>query len=320
MSISLGGVTFSNLALFEDVNFPNWCVLTPIGGRCDMAVKGVDTPLTYNEQSQAFGFGDVITIEGQTPSGITVRGETGICAEQLINGIKKHQRDYTVNTDCVQGAATQGVKPPILFSFEKLYIEGIPLASGLWVDLAFECGSLNGSAEWGGFYPCNFSNTITLTSVPIFNSITVASGFTNILGPANFTDVRVIAAGGPVFLLIDFSPLTFTPTFVYAVASFTINPDTNPASLRLTAIGVPGIVFWEAKLTVTRAGLTFSAALDYDVDPVSQTFDFSSLVFGLSADAGIVTVDSSVIIIDHLGDSPEESQLFAGNLSFTVNF
>jgi hypothetical protein len=324
MSISLGGVTFSNLAMFEDVTFPNYCLDFFIGyidaslfdlAGCIPAPKAPGQ--TYSAQSQTFGFGDVVTIEGQTPSGITVTAETGICAEQLVNAIKKHSWDLRVNADCVGN--TDVVKPPMLFSFEKLYIEGIPLAAGLTLDTNVLCGSLEGSSEVGIFFQCNFSTFITLTGTPIFNSISIASNFENILGPATFTDVEVIAAGGPLFLLIDFSPLDWTVTFIFAQANFTINPDTNPASLRLRAIGVPDLVFFDVRLSISRAGLNFFADLDWDVDSTTQTFDFDDLTFGLSAEAGIVTVDASVVINEG-GTTPETSYLAGGEISFSVSF
>jgi len=324
-SISLGGVTFSNLAMFEDVTFPNYCLdfyagyvdasFYDIVG-CIPAWKGVDVPYYYGAQSQTFGFGDVVTIEGQTPSGITVRGETGICAEQLVNATKKHRWDLRVNADCV--GSTDVVKPPMLFSYEKLYIEGVPLAAGLSLDMAVLCGSLEGSSEVGLFFQCNFSSYWTIVGTPIFNSITVASNFEQILGPATFTDVTVIAAGGPLFLLIDFSPLDWTVTFLFAQANFTINPDTNPASLRIRAIGVPALVFMDWRLSITRAGLSFFADLDWDIDPATQTFDFDDLTFGLTAEAGIVTIESEIVIDEGVG--LETAYLLGGNISFTVNF
>ena len=207
----------------------------------------------------------------------------------------------------------------MLFSFEKLWIEGIPLAAGLSVDAHVLCGSLEGSSEVGLFFQCNFTSFWTITGGPLFNSITVAANFDQILGPATFTDVEVVAAGGPLLLVVDFSPIDWTVTFLFAQANFTINPDTNPASLRIRAIGVPALVFMDWRLSIARAGLNFFADIDWDVNPSTQTFDFQDLTFGLSAEAGIVTIDSTIVVADG-GTTPETSFLLGGNLSFTVNF
>ena len=326
-TISLGGVTFTNLALFEDVTFPQYCdpYIYYWFGAC---VPNAKSAPTYNVQSQHFGFGDVITVEGQTPSGITVRSETGVCASQLPNTIKKHRFEYSVNPDCYTGVLDEvTVKSPLFFDFEKLWIQGIPLAENLTLDLQIYCGKI--PVHWSPGYiagisgftqDCSFENLITLTNVPIFDTIMVASGFRGgLMGPAVFTDVEVTAASGPLSLTIDFSPSTFTPTYIYAVANFTINPDTNPASLRLRAIGYPGLTFFDARLSITRSGLTFYADLDWDVNSTTQTFDFDDLTFGLSAEAGVVTFDAS-IVIDETGSSPESSMLAGGDVTFTISF
>ncbi|GEM_PF-1677554 len=329
-SISLGGVTFSNLAMFEDVTFPNYCVDFFIGdvtaslydlAGCVPAIKGLDTPIYYGAQSQNFGFGDVVFIEGQTPSGITVRAETGICAEQLVNATKKHVWDYRVNSDCVSGAASQGVKPPVVFSFEKLFIEGIPLAAGISVDIQVLCGSLEGSAEPNPFGPtffqCQAGSTWTITGGPLFNLIQISTLLEQILGPASLSDITVLAAGGPLLLIMDIDPADLAITFLFAQANFTINPDTNPASLRIRVIGTPGIAFMDWRLSIARAGLSFFADIDWDV--ASGSFDFDDLTFGMVAEAGIITVESS-LFIDEGGTNPETAYLVGGSLNFTVSF
>ena len=80
-NISLGGVSFSNHAIFEDTDWP---------------------------QTPAFAFGDVIKILGTTPSGIEISGQTGICLDPIPNKIKKHRiGDYTVNPHCATTPQTR---------------------------------------------------------------------------------------------------------------------------------------------------------------------------------------------------------------------
>ncbi len=78
VNASLGGVTINNLAIFEDtaIGFGPWPSAT------------------------RFGFGDVLTLSGSTPSGISISLQTGICAEQSPNVIKKHSFPFTVNPAC----------------------------------------------------------------------------------------------------------------------------------------------------------------------------------------------------------------------------
>ena len=110
-TISLGGVTFSNLAIIEDTTFPAPCLAGSVANGCLESLFGDAYKVlkaqteSYQVGNQHFGFGDVVTIEGQTPSGITIKGVTGICASSGYNKIKKHSWKYKVNPDCVGGLA-----------------------------------------------------------------------------------------------------------------------------------------------------------------------------------------------------------------------
>lgn len=361
MSIALGGVTFTNLAMFEDVTFPQYCFETPgllpleftlnvpredsfpffVNAGCVLAnLKGIDVPSNYEAQSQTFGFGDVITLSGQTPSGITVTSITGICAEQLANTIKKHGWAFKVDEDCIGNENV--AKPPFFFSFEKLFIEGIPLASDLTLDVAVECGSIFGSAEIGAFFPCVAAPTITITGGPIFNTISLTTAVQNPLGSSSVSGVNVRAAGGPVLFIGQFGGTTCdiaTLCGFLLQANFTLNPDTNPASLRIRLLrnfqvffpflnpaltpGFEGLLafsFADFRLTVRRAGLTFFADLDLDFNAgPPATFNFDDLHMGVTAEAGVVTVQGEVFI-EEGGTDPESSFMLGSNIQLTVNF
>ncbi len=330
-TISLGGVTFTNLAIFEDVNFPNCGLASGFSTSTGFCIKGEGTGVTYTTQSQAFGFGDVITIEGQTPSGITVTSETGICAQQDFNIIKKHFWFFTVNPECAAGSIAGLQKGPFLFDFEKLWIEGIPLAAGLTLDLHVECNVPGGLL-------CGFFQTWTITGGPIFNSIVVDTGFEGLpLGATgtSFADITVTAAGGPLSLVLVIDPGDFLVDCWAATSRFTINPDTNPASLRIRATSDPiafcalgdlglgaDLSFIDFALTIRRAGLSLTADVDFDVasgagDP--DTFNFDDLTLSLSAEAGIVNISASIVYKEE-NTTPEEAFLLGGDLFFTVNF
>ncbi len=328
LTLSLGGLTWENLALFEDVNFPDYCQDFFVGSLevsyydlfgCVPPLKGVDTSLTYGAQSQQFGFGDVIALEGQTPSGITVRATTGICAEQLVNAIKKHVWRYTVNRDCYGGVQTPSVKPPMVFSFETLSLEGIPLAAGLRADVRIRCGSLAGSAEAGAFFACAFEGVGTITGGPLFDTVTITLGTFSPLGAGMLSDLEVQAAGGPVTLQMRISPSTLLPTFVLFTATFPVNPDTNPAELRLQLRGDPSLIGVDGRLRLWRAGLRLQIDLSYDIDPLTRTLDFDRLAVGAEAAAGVIGFDAEVILLE-TGTDPEGAFLVGGALGLTVRF
>ncbi len=69
LEITIGGLTVSNLAIFEDTSFP---------------VPTDTTTTRYTSEDQMFRFGDIIGISGTTVSGIGVSAKTGICADFLI--------------------------------------------------------------------------------------------------------------------------------------------------------------------------------------------------------------------------------------------
>lgn len=136
-SMSIGGVTFSNLFMLEDTTFPSPTATDP----------GTDY------QTQHFAVGDIITIKGETPSGIMVQGITALCADEALfaiypkhellkiiewdyNLIKKKRWLQTVESDCYGfGVDTDGgFKPAFAFTKEVLSISNIPLPSGITMD------------------------------------------------------------------------------------------------------------------------------------------------------------------------------------------
>jgi len=69
LELSLGGLTFSTLIMFEDVNFP-----TPTA----------TGPIPYTTDMQDFNFGAIVGISGTTVSGIQIEAKTGFCADWTI--------------------------------------------------------------------------------------------------------------------------------------------------------------------------------------------------------------------------------------------
>ncbi len=104
-TFNIAGITVNNLAMFEDVNFPN--------PNADFA------PLFYPPQSQSFAFGDIITISGQTISGINITSTTGICATRQTNSVKKFSASGSVNPACADPLV------PLAFDFQTITLSGI---------------------------------------------------------------------------------------------------------------------------------------------------------------------------------------------------
>jgi hypothetical protein len=83
--------------------------------------------------------------------------------------------------------------------------------------------------------------------------------------------------------------------------------------------------FADFRISVVRSGLTFFADLDVDFSAgPPATFNFDDLTFGLSAQAGVVTVDGSVFIKEFNPNTGSLSQntprLLGADLTFTVQF
>jgi len=255
VSLSLGGVTITNLATFEDT-------------------------AAFSSQTPAFAFGDVVTLSGQTQSGITLTAQAGFCMEQTSNTIKKHTLSpFSVNPDC----ATEP-KPTVLFDFEKLTISGVPLALGVLAEVEVECIKVTA---------CTLTQTISLSGglVPFTASFTFTDLFTFTLG-----DVTVTFVQGPGSLTLKFSP-SGTIESISLVLSLTLNPDTNPATLSLSASGTPGVGLTNmvVTLSVHRSGLTFTAFSSFTGS--GGPLEFSRLTLKAEAEVGLVSLEFSTAFV-----------------------
>ncbi len=290
-AIAVTGLTFRNLAIIEDINFPIPGQVKPAGA-------------IYTQQSQAFGFGDLITISGQTSSGITITGQTSFClSETRSNLIKKHSFSYIVNPDCVSTTQTPSVKPPVLFEFEEISITGIPIASNFTSALLIHCT---------GAISCLFENTLTISNaLPLFSLFTAKISFTDVLGAFAFSNVTLRMQSGTLSLILNLSPLFTVSSFSF-LGTFTINPVSNPASLSISASGSPntglnGIV---TTFRVNRFGATFSALSIFTVN--SGLLNFSQLVLRVAGEAGVFNLEGNVAF--------RLVGLASANLRSTINF
>jgi len=302
VSVDLGGVVVSNLAVLEDLNFPECSILPhPLFGDPFCIAKPQSG--VYTAQSQAFAFGDLIEISGQTPSGITVTGRTGICFQDDFNLIKKHIFPGVVNRDCLAGAQTPSPKPPLFFDFESLSIEGVPLATDVLLDASVFC-------TWF-VQGCTFSTALTFTGAVIFNPITLSLDFDTVTGPFSFSGLQLTLPAGVATITITFNS-AFVLTRIDVTLNATINPDTSPGTLtaRLRLVPGTGLTRLILTMTVRRPGLTFSATANFTGPGVT----LSSVVFSLAPDIGsAVVLRSSVTYTLTPG-------MLSGSLSATLNF
>ena len=78
MRMNIAGITITNLSIYEDTEFRHPFSTLPLGPMGNPILP------TYTAQSQAFGFGDILTVQGQTPSGITLSFATGFNADSSM--------------------------------------------------------------------------------------------------------------------------------------------------------------------------------------------------------------------------------------------
>jgi len=287
MELNIAGITLNNLAIFEDVDFPD--IHGPDSDPGDHEHDHFTTSDLYDLSTSdntidnsvpTFGFGDVITLSGQTVSGISVTNITGICADtQTVNRIKKRSFAGEVNKYCAgnAGSANEETNEALLaFEVEKILIEGVELG-GLTIDteLEFRPG-LPVSADFDvSFSVAGLANVVVNAS---------SSNITNLsLDPLTV----VVAADNLTLSLVDNEgDLEFDQ--VSASFALTLNPNQNPASLSVLVITDrdTGLSFLQGTLTVSRSGLTLSSTTSWVDTNDDGELTWNTTTFSLSAEAG----------------------------------
>ena len=240
---SLGGFSIGNTLWIEDTGWP---------------------------QSPAIAIGDLVKIQGQTLSGITITSKTGICLDPAHNKIKKHVLgDVTVSSDC----ATQPL-PNLLFSFERFSVEGIPWAPGVTSSVFVECLEITS---------CEFSKELSVSSW--FMPFSVRSDWNGLF---QLDDVTLTFTPGLAELTMQLQPdgtLDWTLFRVYG----TLNPDQNPASFSARAFVVPGkgLETITSDIQVIRDNLELNMTTVFaDGPPVG----FNAVVFDVTASVGALDI------------------------------
>ena len=184
--------------------------------------------------------------------------------------VKHHElTELDVNPEC----ATEP-KPDILFDFEEIFIENVPLAPGVVGDTSISCVRINA---------CRVISEISFSGgpVPFSTAIYLEDLLTLEFGFAEF-----VLNSGPASLSFFFGEHG-TIGMITLDLSTTINPESHPATLTMEAVVVPGVGLTEAimSLTVQRAGLVFSATTEFDG---GATTNLSEIVFELATTLGLL--------------------------------
>ncbi len=142
VEINIAGLSLSTLFLFEDVDFPD----IRSGDdhehdhfNGDVVYHVYEVNGEFDDQTPTYGIGGVLTISGQTVSGVNVESETAICAKNTHH-IKKRQWDYEVTKQCASlllGVVVEGGGSDFLFESQKLWITGLE-AGDLTLDIHTE--------------------------------------------------------------------------------------------------------------------------------------------------------------------------------------
>ena len=288
MELNIAGITLTNLALFEDVDFPD--INASAGHEHDHFGPGtvyqVGTTNSFvDDQTPTYGFGDVITLSGQTVSGITVTGSTTICASGT-NTIKKRSWPYEVNKACTasigdilgpeeEDVIEGGAKTPLLFEEETLSIEGIEIG-GVTLDIytAWHPNDANGF----------LTDIIASFSLLDLADVTVTMSSDNITS-LSLSKIVVAVSSGNLSLTLTDTGGNLSIDKTVAVLSVVLNPNQNPADLTvaITAVAGTGVTKAAFSLGISRGALSLDTTT---VFAGAGTLDWASTSFSLSVDTG----------------------------------
>jgi len=269
LSLNLAGINIENLAVFEDVDFP-----TPF---TDETIYNIGvTNNIVGDQTPTWGFGDQVTIKGQTISGISIQGILGICFEDNLKQVKKRSFFGRVNPVCA-GAPSPPEKSLLAFDFYTFQIEGLNLGG---VD--FELESI--------FTPLAPATIEVGTSFTLLDAFNIDVDFEASL-PSATTGFRLgginasLSAGALSISLSDTDgDLSFDTGFVFS--NITLNPNQNPATLTTSSTFIKGEGLTSQVLTLNlrRGGMNFSTTSVFfkDFNNIENVLKWISTSFSLS--------------------------------------
>lgn len=287
LGINIAGVNLNVLTVFEDVDFPNPLIYKNPVYNVDEFDSLVDVGGTGAvNQTPSYGFGSILEVSGQTLSGINISGRTGLCTGVNRKVIKKREWPESVNQGCAaEDFASEGVaKSPVLFDFESLMLENIPLGPIM----------LDTEVFWRPLEPVQ-ATTRVVTEAFDFADITLSLKSDNLSNLSINQLVLDVAQGGVALTLIDNNVDLMFDT-VEAAINVVLNPNQNPASLTLISrieSGV-GLSDLDAFFTVSRGPFLFQAEGEWtQTGPGQLTLD--TVAFNLSASFGSTHINQSLL-------------------------
>jgi hypothetical protein len=283
LELNIAGITLSNLAMFEDVDFPD---INPVNHHEHDHFTVIGTPYFLNgtdtvvdNQTPTFGFGDVITVSGQTVSGITIIGSTALCASG-VNTIKKKSWLYEVNKACTAAFGSDGTpleggaKTPLLFEEETLTIAGVEIGG---VDISM-------TTTWVPNGPVSSVIDASFTLLDLAD-ITVRLTSDNITS-LSISRINAFIVSGNLALSLTDNGGDLSIDKVVAVLSVTLNQNQNPADLTVVAVTVAGagLVQLSFSLGISRGPISVDTTTTFAGD--SGELNWVGTDFAVSADVG----------------------------------
>ncbi|HEY5595698.1 MAG TPA: hypothetical protein VIL47_00330 [Candidatus Bipolaricaulota bacterium] len=286
LELNIAGITLTNLLLFEDVDFPDIQGKNPItGATADHEHDHFNGDTLYNiyavngdqdDQTPTFGVGDVITISGQTVSGISIISETAICAG-LKNHIKKRSWDFEVNKGCaVQswGFVVEGGGSPFLLEEQRLWIKNIS-AENFLMDIHTVMSPLKRTVEGA----VNLSYTISELASVIVTVEAGSGGLQSVILELKAVNATVTVVDVDADLQIDYA---------VGVFSFILNPNENPLDFETRVeAAAGGFSGFALTLGYTRGLFGLSTTTRFAPRADGSGFAWARTSFRLGADAGI---------------------------------
>ncbi len=233
MNMTLFGADITSLVLFEDVDFPDIQglsngVLTHEPDHFNgVLYNTVDLNGIVDDQTPTFGFGNVLSVTGQTVSGITVTNIVSLCASGQ-NFLKNRSFEWEVNKTCTSQfgqnttAIENGAKTPLFFEQETLQVSGIEFG-GI---------SSNAAVTFVPLEPIRFVASFAFNIADLASVSTLLSS-DNITNFALSNMTTTITSGNLNLVLSD-NDIDFQIDAATATLSLVLNPNQNPADLDIT--------------------------------------------------------------------------------------
>lgn len=283
--LTLAGLSFENMVMFTDVDFPDADSAYTTGAYYN---SGTDT--STGNQTPTFRFGDIITISGETVSGIGVEGVTGICAQVKDLDVKKY--DLGTYIPCTNDK--------LEFSFEEINLTG------------FSVGPLT----LDSYTTFKFA-TPTKEVLDVSASLGTIGDVT---GELSWTDITSIAFDeGVINVLTD--PVTVTAVLTNGMVpkgyAAQISLDLDPASLSsdIALLHEAGVFVVDNELSVDISeNATFSIAGCFGESEGACTYASYTFSYGLTAGY----VDSYFNLAGASGSKTVNLQSVGPRLSFTT--